>query len=831
MLEEQTDEKRGFFRKLWVRVGFLARRFGAWIVTRPVRRWSVRHKAMLRLVAVALLVVAAVASLYAALRPLEVVNVEPVIAGAQGIYVPPSGRAPTGAFDAIKAAAGLGPGVSFYVNNHPDGPGDDSNSGLTWSTAFSTVQHALSVTLAGRDDTVWLAANGSARPYLVSGTNGLVIDKAQVDLRCAAYGNFSCQITNATGGAGSRVATIDANNVTIENITFINTSFVAPGSTGVYVTPNADGSEAVNCLFGAIPIDDNRSALVIDAASFIVRGEASLRSFSTQASLAPGLNIGTGIILSGTGFIGFGETTIAGFEVGISVTNGAALALVDYNVKIFDVITGVYLAPGTFLTQIDASISALQANIQDESGNDTNRSDGSPTRIFNEVLHAGNPPFPGLMLYVDDTTGRDTNTCRSEGTPCKTFQAAFDKCPVGGGVVGEANTLYQEDVTITKNAVTWFSSQGVIVSGTVTVVGDNITINGPLQLQSANNNTLNVQGDNALVQGVNVVQATGAYSVTGANVDLRDIRASGYSEYGVNFCAGANSPRVTGGFFDGDGASVIGFWVSNPDVDNGFFRGIDTINNATNGVSVTLGATGHAFVGVTSGFDGADTGAAWDDPNLLLNSRTGYSRRPDFRRSEQVYPSPLGDGTPAELPIVSTAAARWTYGPSTIVLPVGAIAEEFDLIGVYYEPGTASKRIKTECAVTSRPLSAQRDGGGDWLIGVQELALDGAYAFEVGDRAAIIGTGGTSEWVEVEVVTSTILIRVSALTVNHAGDPRIYLVDKPVEWYASSNNTRSGFEISLPRRAMRPNDGVLCQSLNTTDSLPSDEAVGLRIER
>lgn len=755
MLEEQKDEKRGFFSELWVRAGFLARRFGAWIVTRPRDAWR-RYRRGFALVGgvlalLAMLLVGVTALAYGvqtlALAREQIDNPPLIIgAGPQGIYVPPSGRAPTGAFDAIKAAAGLGPGVSFYVNNHPDGPGDDSNSGLTWSTAFSTVQHALSVTLAGRDDTVWLAANGSARPYLVSGTNGLVIDKAQVDLRCAAYGNFSCQITNATGGAGSRVATIDANNVTIENITFINTSFVASGSTGVYVTPNADGSEAVNCLFGAIPIDDNRSALVIDAASFIVRGEASLRSFSTQASLAPGLNIGTGIILSGTGFIGFGETTIAGFEVGISVTNGAALALVDYNVKIVDVITGVYLAPGTFLTQIDASISALQANIQDESGNDTNRSDGSPTRIFNEVLHAGNPPFPGLMLYVDATEGKDTNTCRSEGTPCATFQAAFDKCTVGCGVVGEADTLYSEYVTITTNAATLFLSQGVIVSGTVKVTGDNVTISGG-RFQSTGV-ALAIQGDNVALDGVEVAQATTAYSVTGDGAVLRDVRAGGYSVRGFDIAA--QSIDIVGALAIGGGTDVQGFVFTGTQQSR--IENASSIGNATAGFSMTATTANNLCNRCTNSSDSGD--------RVDLGERNMWAGWVDQMETEphrHIYPISDGQGGAGSEVTVDQATEGATnldyWGDTTIIAGAGALPGRTKILGLEFVGGAQTTNdLQWQMFFAQPSFSADRSGGPAWDATETRLETDGALDAREGDYLWV-----TSDAVsDGEIVTATV---------------------------------------------------------------------------
>lgn len=737
-------------------------------------------------------------------------------AGVQSIYIPPSGRAPTGVFDAIGGDLGFGNSFQFVEVG-----GNDGNDCHSVSTACRTIAHAISVADAG--DTIFVGIGS-----FDESPAGVTVDKS---VSIVGRG-LNTNVSNSSTANGTMVVHITAPNVELRGLRIVKGETAATGVILVYV--DGVNTVAIDDTVVFVASAAQTGMLVEDALGFAYRGSGT---FVGGIGGISGLGLGTGLVISNSLQAVIGDVGIGGLGTCVRYTGAAGWSPLGPDVQLTDCTVPVQLDPGSLHNSIAASVTD-SGPVVDNSGNDTNTARGSLTALRSATEHSG-IMFPGTFVVVDGENGIDTNSGFSPSEAVATIGRSLEIVEPGDGLVIRADGIYTEQVQINTNAVQVFAAPGVIISGTnpatptLHIHGNNVWVRQPLIVRAPGVGVC-VDANEVRLEDVSVELATTAFDLDGGNVVVIDTVASGYSEIGYDLSGAL--PVMHGTHAGGTGAATSGYVISST-VSGGVFRDLSSVGNGTIGYSIALGATDNTFIRCTSGTgDGALTGATWLDPNLT-NMRVSYDDQSDYWHHEEVYPATPGDGTAVDLVEISSVAVQDRWGPSVIVADVGAIPESWRLAGLFLSAGNGGINMAYQFIIPQPQYSAQRDGGNAWSVGATVLTLDGSFQFAIGDLAWV-RSSTQNEIVTVVNITGATLVEVTPLVLTHPGDPILYAVERPSSqiwsyrgFFSDSSAKGSKTLYFHAMRQVQPGGGLVGRLQNLESGLAVSIDAGFIYER
>jgi hypothetical protein len=732
--------------------------------------------------------------------------------------------------DAIGGALGIS-GDYYFVSVG----GSNANDCSSWEDACATIQHVI--------DNHVTADNGDSI-FLGSGEydtgQEVLIDKGGLTIAGASTTSI---IENNGTVNGSAVLNITAGNVTIRDVAIFKDEFASLNSYGIYL--DSVGTINLKNIRMVVPPNPTHTGIFVENGDGIVLDNVSMSGF---------LQLGVGVVFSNTVRSGiFGDLSgIARLSTGILFTSGTDEIAVAQSVQVASCSVGVQFDLGVTSNSVNAYITDTPIEVVDNSGNGSNTLRGSLTSLRTATEHSGEM-FPGTFYVVDGSNGLDTNNGRSPDEAVATIGRALELISPGDGLVIRADGVYSENIVIDVNAIQIFAAPGVVISGTgtttptITVTGDNVWFRRQMDIL-ASGVGICIEANNVRMDDVTVNAATIAFDVDGNNVVLNNTRAAGYSVAGYDISG--EEPDVFIAHAGGDGTTTIGYVISST-VTGGTFRELSSVQNTTTGFSVTLGATNNIFVDCTSGTGDGDR----FDPNLT-NMWSNYVDTQSRWRHEHNWPSHGGQGVAADPFTVDNEATDDTpvarddlnyWGDTVALIDPYDIDVSWRALGIEVIAGTANKNAEWQIFYPTPSASAARNGGNLWDLGETILTINSAFTFEVDDRVWINSTSDPNGEIAIvtnvagNVITIATETRASGntgLRYNHAGNERMYLVERPGNeaWHgtegiysAASAKTFDTIYFSHPKEN-QADSGAVMRLLNGSDALAFTVDVKMKYE-
>ena len=488
----------------------------------------------------------------------------------------------------------------------------------------------------------------------------------------------------------------------------------------------------------------------------------------------------------------------------------------------------------------------------------------------------------GNAYYVSDTRGNDAFDGSCWGTPLKTIKAALDKVVSGAGDIiwAEAGTYDQailgvNGLQITQDNVTIaFIGSGVLANTDTThsgfvlkISGDSVVVkNCTIQKgETTSNNSILVQYSGAVRGSLNDV------SLVVEKVNHTGLKLTGGSYGVIMHDQGSGRSGIFGLTGVGIGVefdSCLFCAIRNTDIGslttgallkasaaNTSIDAESTIDNCTTGIELQAGAANNYLdvnvIGCATNY--------LDNSGVTTNSKEGsltYLRSsinsilPAQNHTEMLYPVGLGEGV-ASAPVVLTcqqadenhpaAASKQNYwGVPMVVVPVNALASQWNWIGLNVRLDTAAKNIQYAVYKIST-ISSAKNGGNAWDVGATVLTVLDGSKFQNGDlvwlystykpNGEILRVNGAPAGNVVTIVRETEFEGHAGVRWNHttnaAGTEVMYLVRRSSSPY---NYERMQFDVEVSNvrdhqeirwhapRIMEANAGILIRSFSASDN-------------
>ena len=338
----------------------------------------------------------------------------------------------------VKMLAGPGGTVStmgvYYVDDHA--AASDSNNGLSWETAFATIQVAIDACTANNGDTIYVGAN-----YVdnIDGTVAFDVDCDGISIIGMGNGNDRPTFTMITSAPNAQVY-VTGIDCKLENLRFI----ASMASLAELVNINADGLQVINCHFGDDGADEALSHITIDTTDD--KGSRTLIKGCTFDSFAAGATNTAIYINKDIDDVVIEDNTFRGEYDDIVILSGSASHesenwLIQRNdiensltgvgcISIYAGVTGIIRDNTMRNDDRDEFLVAGSCNNYNNVWMDV-AADAGVVRVFDDETKT-----PGSILFVDSgaTNAADTAGCgMSWDQPLATLDAAIALCVANAG--------------------------------------------------------------------------------------------------------------------------------------------------------------------------------------------------------------------------------------------------------------------------------------------------------------------------------------------------------------------------------------------------------------
>lgn len=765
---------------------------------------------------------AVIAAFYVALAVEPEPPTPTIRAGTQSLHIGPQVDLSDLEFGSDSANAALGlSGEAFFVKTAANG-GSNANDCTSWDEACLTPQYVIdNHVVDGRGDTVFVGAG------IYDGE--IVLDKSRMAFAGVGAVNFE----NTSTVNGSTVISVTNGAITLRDFTIGKGEFVSLNSYNIYLDDVGTITLSNIDMAVAPVIGGPHTGIYVHDGDGIF-----MRDVNITGILLP---IGNGIVFSDTVRSVIFDSAIGRLGTGILFTGATDELLIGSGTSIQSCSIGVQLDAGVTSNTVNAYVTDTPIEVIDNSGNGTNTLRGSLTSLRTATEHSGEM-FPGTFYVVDGENGVDTNNGRSPDEAVATIGRALELVSSGDGVVIRADGVYTENIVIDTNAIQIFAAPGVVISGTgsvsptVLVTGDNIWFRRQMDVLGGGVGIC-VEANNVRIDDVTVNSATVAFDIDGDNIILNNTRAAGYTVAGYD--VSGTEPDISQAHASGSGGATIGYVISST-VSGGLFRNLSSVQNATTGFSVTLGAENNIFLDCTSGTGDGDRA----DVNIT-NMWSRYIDTQSRWRHEHNWPNHAGQGVAADPTTVNNNATDDTpdsrvdqdfWGDTVALIQIDDIDVSWRALGLEIIAGTANKNSEWEIFYPTPSASSDRNGGNAWDLAETVLTTDGSFAFLVDDLVWI--TSDSDPNGEIMIVTNVAgaVITVASetrdsgntgLRYNHAGNEVMYLAERPGNeaWHATEGiyaaASAKNFDtiyFAFPREN-QPSSAMIMRLLNGSDDL------------
>ena len=313
-------------------------------------------------------------------------------------------RAPSaeydGQFEDVRAILGDG-GDIFYVSK----TGDNSD-GTTWAKAMTTIDAAVALCTANHCDRIYV---GCGTYDETSATAGVTCDVAGIKIIGAMPGVV---VNNTNTTNGSRVLSITADDVWLQNL------FVTKGET------TSDNVICIEVNGAGVSVDIRDVTIAVEKANHTgikfdggavgcgyVNGPMSLSYIYSAAG------VGTGIEAANCNNCVAIDAQFHTLDTGIKFTGGANCHdnMISPHAMISSCTTGITLNAGCVNNMLSAIVLNCTDEYEDNSGNTTNKTDGSLTYILDDIKTHVQNGFDGVEGAGFDTLTDSLEALRNRG--------------------------------------------------------------------------------------------------------------------------------------------------------------------------------------------------------------------------------------------------------------------------------------------------------------------------------------------------------------------------------------------------------------------------------
>ncbi len=473
-------------------------------------------------------------------------------------------------------------GTPHYVSS----TGDDSD-GLSWDTAYNTIQQAV-------DDCSPLdIVNVAGGTTYDEDTNldGLTIGVNSIYVRCADEAAASIENTDATA-AGAAV-TITGNYVALEGFRINKGNTVANG-----VGLRFDGavlSRAKNCVV-TFPSDASNIGVEFIGTSI----GSGLIGISNTKSIAFGLGLGTGVSFGANATRCFlAKTGIGLATLGVDFAATASFCALVEGALIQDCTNPYRLNAGASNNILSMEVLKSGAAL-DNSGNATNVTFGSPTALAEDVRHidktAGN-------IWFVNKSGADTNSGETPAQAFLTIGAAHTAASAGDTIKVAAGTYDAAGRDITKGSIHLDCESGVILADTtpgtcLVVSGASCRITGAHFVQ-AGGVGLQITGIGTIVENSVAVANTTGFDIDEHSTQMFNCVSAACTVTAYDI--GERNTVLRDCFAPGTGASTRGFYLSAAAVTRSLIDNCHSVGNGTAGFEAVSGTSNNTISSCSSG--------------------------------------------------------------------------------------------------------------------------------------------------------------------------------------------------------------------------------------
>ncbi len=726
----------------------------------------------------------------------------------------------------IIALLGDAVGNVFYVNTS----GSDSNNGLTWSTAFRTLIYAISQTVSGNGDVIYVAPGNYDET--ANGALGIAVALDNLSIRGVGEG---VDITNSTTQNNGIVFNVTADNVVFSNIGIEKGEDTSTGA----ILINFDGCDepfVINCHLHIDAADTTGIKLTGGTRYAFIGGlgnaESRIHGHIQDTKVGIGID-----------FDNCFQCTTQLFHMENLVTGAVFRADGDNNLLLPQTVivrctTGVSLESGAMDNAVIAVVADCATEFSDLSGNATNDRTESITSVRQNLEHI--PKFTGDIWFVSNAHGLDTNSGRSPIEAFATIGNALNNAAEGDAITIESGDYYETGLDLNLIGLELWGEIGVTIYNTtgtgLTVSARSCRVNEIVIISPAQTALLVSGNYNVLTNITTPTPAIGA-SITGQGNRLRDFVIGAPTTTGLDISAPFNDIRDI--IVSNNMVATRGYYLSSSDAILNTLQRCHSIGNTTAGFEVFLGADHNSFIKCTSGGgDGKriDNGYHnfWDIIEQLTTEH-----------NEQMHPISDGEGAAGDAVTVDNTATDDTpdtrsdqnyWGDTVAIILPDVLTTFWESIGIYILATTTNKTCQWQIWFPNAKFTSTRNAGNAWDLGETVITVADASLFldddliwmrsdshPDGEILIITNIAGNV----ITVASETRFSGNTGVRYDHVGNEAIYLIGRDTddqftstEGVYGAGSSRDTFRYVWHKPKELPGDSaMIIRMLNTGDAL------------
>lgn len=275
----------------------------------------------------------------------------------------------TSIYDVVLSGIRLSPGSKIYYVSKD---GDDSNDGKEWHTAKLTVDAGINLLSSGDI----LLVDSGTYDESANGVSGAIADVNNIHI--IGVGDVEVRNTDTTNGG--RAFTITADYVTLHNMVINKGETTSTGSHCIYYD-GASWLQLYDCQL-AIGKAGFSGLFATGGANAFGMAKGPNQHSAIYSLVAAGI----GINFNNACYCAVTETVIGGLDTGVLFGGSSFNNVIYKDSTISNCDIGIDLQSGTQYNTIHALVANCStANIQDNSGNETNSFEGSLTYIKEQL--------------------------------------------------------------------------------------------------------------------------------------------------------------------------------------------------------------------------------------------------------------------------------------------------------------------------------------------------------------------------------------------------------------------------------------------------------------